>query len=117
VIEALRSTFATIYTIGIYGSDDPDRNPGVLRRLAEISGGEAFFPKDLDEIQKLCRQIALDIRNRYTLAYTPSEGDSKALRKIRVEVNPPAHPKLIVHARTSYVFPIINPVSGKKARP
>jgi len=117
VIEALRGSFATIYTIGIYDPEDPDRNPGVLRRLAEISGGEAFFPKDLDDIQRICRQIALDIRNRYTLAYTPSEADSKALRKIRVEVNSPEHPKLIVHARTSYVFPAVTPVSDKKVRP
>jgi hypothetical protein len=35
---------AVIYTIGVFDEDDPDRNPGVLKRLAQATGGEAFFP-------------------------------------------------------------------------
>src|SRR6185369_12882047 len=61
VIDALHGSFATIYTIGVYDSDDADRNPAVLRRLAEISGGEAYFPKELDDVQEICRRIAKDI--------------------------------------------------------
>ena len=41
---ALRSN-ATIYTIGIYDETDADRNPRVLQKIAEMSGGRAYPPK------------------------------------------------------------------------
>ena len=110
VIEALRGSFATIYAIGVYDNDDPDRNPAVLRRLAEISGGEAYFPKELDDVQDICGRIAKDLRNRYTITYVPSEASANRVRRIRVEVANSSHSKFVVHARTSYVFP-------DKARP
>jgi len=47
-----------IYAIGIFDSDDPDRNPGVLRRLAVATGGEAFFPGEHDEVVAICDRIA-----------------------------------------------------------
>ena len=39
---------ALIYTIGIFDPDDEDKNPDVLRRLAGATGGEAFFPGQLE---------------------------------------------------------------------
>src|SRR5579871_3215869 len=60
--EATRSS-ATIYTIGIYEPDDPDRNPGILRELSRISGGEAFFPASPPDTLPVCRKIARDIRS------------------------------------------------------
>jgi VWFA-related protein len=44
VLKLTEQSNAMIYTIGIFEPDDPDKNPGVLRRLAKESGGEAFFP-------------------------------------------------------------------------
>ena len=45
VMRMVRESRATIYTIGIFDEDDPDRNPGLLRRLAQVSGGESYFPE------------------------------------------------------------------------
>ena len=105
VIRELHESLATIYTVGIYDDDDPDRNPGLLRRLAETSGGEAFFPKELDDLEAICRKIAEDIRHRYTIAYIPPDSSVHRIRKIRVEATAPGHGKLTIHARTSYMFP------------
>jgi VWFA-related protein len=105
VVDTLRGSLATIYTIGIFDDDDEDRNPRVLKRLAEISGGQSFFPKELGQVDEICRRIAADIRNRYTIAYVPSAEASNTIRKIRVEIQTEKHRKLIVHARTSYRFP------------
>lgn len=44
--DMVESTIATIYTIGLYDADDPDRNPGLLNALARITGGMAYFPPD-----------------------------------------------------------------------
>ena len=71
VLEAVRSTRAILYTIGVFDTEDPDRNPGLLRRLAGISGGVAYLPENLTELPEICRGIAKDIRNRYSIGYVP----------------------------------------------
>jgi Ca-activated chloride channel family protein len=93
----------TIYTVGIYDEDDPEKNEGVLKNLAHVSGGVFYHPDSLQEIVPICRQIAKDIRSRYTIGYVPS-AEGKTVRHIKLEASSPEHPKLIVRARTSYVF-------------
>jgi len=62
---------AAIYTMGIFDETDEDRNPRVLKHLSGASGGEAFFPKSLQEILPICEQIAHDIRSQYTITFIP----------------------------------------------
>ncbi len=97
------SSLVTIYTIGIYDEDDPEKNEGVLKDLAHVSGGVFYHPQNLDEIVPICRQIAKDIRTRYTIGYVPA-AEGKAQRHIKVTATSPDHPKLNVRTRTSYVF-------------
>jgi Ca-activated chloride channel homolog len=104
VLAAVRESLATIYTVGVFEPDDPDRNPGLLSRLASVSGGEYYESRDTGDLQTICRQIALDIRNRYTLAYVPSDS-SQGTRSISVTASSASQPRLIVHARKSYRFP------------
>jgi Ca-activated chloride channel homolog len=108
VIDAVRSTRAIIYTIGVFDEQDPDRNPGLLRRLASISGGVAYLPEDLSELGEICRGIAKDIRNRYSIGYAPvraAGNDKGSLRTIKVSVVGAGNQKLVIHARTSYLLP------------
>lgn len=104
VMHDLLSSLATIYTIGIYDEDDPEKNEGVLKRLAHVSGGVFYHPETLDEIVPICRQIAKDIRSRYTVGYVPAL-EGKMVRHIKVVASSPQHQKTIVRTRTSYVFP------------
>ncbi|HTS48915.1 MAG TPA: VWA domain-containing protein [Bryobacteraceae bacterium] len=101
--DVLRSA-ATIYTIGVFDEDDPDKNPGVLKRIAQVSGGGAYFPKKLDEIVPICRDIAKDIRTRYTIGYVPAAGEGKAERHIKVMAWSAGGQKLVVRTRASYLF-------------
>jgi Ca-activated chloride channel family protein len=107
--EVLRRTEespATIYTIGIFDENDPDRNPGVLRKLAQVSGGEYFQLQQLDDVVAACRKIASDIRNRYTIAYKPPHLDSpQAERVIKVTASDPSRSRLVVHTRSRYIMP------------
>jgi Ca-activated chloride channel homolog len=96
-------SLVTIYTVGIYDEDDPEKNEGVLKDLAHVSGGVFYHPTTLQEIVPICRQIAKDIRTRYTIGYVPS-AEGKAVRHVKVEASSPGHPKLSVRTRTSYVF-------------
>ena len=109
-MDAVLKSAATIYTIGIFDQDDPDRNPGVLRTLAHVSGGDVFFPRTLEGMVPACRQIAQDIRTRYTIGYVPPADNGKRLRNIRVVVNSPDHAHLIARTRTSYLFPDVSDV-------
>ena len=104
-MDAVLQSAATIYTIGIYDEDDPDRNPGVLKNLARLSGGDAFFPRTLEGMVPACRQIAKDIRTRYTIGYVPSVDNGKRRRSVRLTVNSPDRRRLIARTRTGYVFP------------
>jgi len=101
--DAVLQSRATIYTVGIFDEEDRDRNPDVLRKLAKISGGVCYLPKKLSEVQDICRQIAKDIRTRYTIAYVPQNMNKAGVRHIKVDVHAPDHGKLIAHTRTSYM--------------
>lgn len=104
VLEAVRATRATLYMVGIFDEEDPDRNPGLLRRLAAVSGGVAYLPSDLSELPGICRGIAKDIRNRYSIGYAPVRVDESPLRRIKVSVTGTGPGKLVIHARTSYLL-------------
>ena len=109
---------ATIYTIGIFDESDPDSNPALLRRLAGISGGESFLRVQLDAVMGICRQIASDIRTRYTIGYIPVRSSGQgSLRKIRVTASMPGGHKLVVHTRTAYVLPPERPLAGQDGEP
>ncbi|HLJ51357.1 MAG TPA: VWA domain-containing protein [Bryobacteraceae bacterium] len=105
VMNQVEKSLATIYTVGVFDEDDPDRNPGVLRDLARVSGGVAYFPQKLEEVVPICKGIAKDIRNRYTIGYVPAGGSGKSqLRHIKLTVSAPDHGKLIARTRTSYLY-------------
>jgi Ca-activated chloride channel family protein len=94
----------TIYTIGIYDPEDKDKNPGVLRKLSALTGGEAFMPEHLTDLVGVCTRIAKDIRNRYALGYRPSEVQADAKpHSIRVTAAAPDRGKLVVKTRTHYI--------------
>jgi VWFA-related protein len=116
VMDRLRDAEVTVYAIGLleddgggglFGRSPAERARETLEEMAEATGGQAFFPESLDEIEEICRRIAHDLRNHYTINYTPSNTAwDGTLREIRVEVNPPrGFPRLEVRTKTSYRAP------------
>lgn len=99
MIEASR---ASIYTIGLYDPQDQDANPGVMRKIAAVSGGEFFEPGKLEDVLPVFEKIAKDIRNTYTIGYVPDEADKRVLRSVKVLAEEDNR-RLTVHTRTSYV--------------
>lgn len=96
-----------IYTIGIFDEQDGDQNPGVLKRLAKDTGGEAFLPESLKDIVPICERIAHDIRNQYTLAYVPTNRKRDGTyRAIQVKASAPGRGRLSVRTRTGYYAPL-----------
>lgn len=106
LMRLVEESMVTVYTIGLFEAGDPDQDPALLRKLAKASGGEAYFPASLNEMSDVCSKIAKDIRQRYTVGYTPHAptGDKSELRKIRLRVTGPGNSKLIATARGSYRY-------------
>jgi len=103
ILNAARQSNAAIYTVGVFDPDDPDRNPGVLRRLAQETGGEALFPSRLSETVEICKRIARDIRDQYTIGYTSANTEPGVYHTIRVVARPKEPGKLTVRTRAGYM--------------
>jgi VWFA-related protein len=105
-LEAQKSE-AVIYTIGLLNQEDKRsarRAQDALQRLSTATGGLGFFPRGVAEVESICKQIAQDIRNQYTLAYTPTNmRKDGSYRSVNVEVIPPrGRGKMNVRTRTGY---------------
>ena len=83
VLARARASNATIYTIGLFDLDDPDKNPGVLKTLARTTGGERFLPRSGGPLVQVCERIAREIRSGYTIGYAPPERDGN-YHRVRV---------------------------------
>ncbi|MGA2589032.1 MAG: VWA domain-containing protein [Bryobacteraceae bacterium] len=103
MVDLVEKSAATIYTIGLFDEGDVDRNPGILRQLAKMTGGEAYFPETPAGMIPVCRDIATSIRTRYTLGYRPpAEEANRTRHRIRVEVAAAEHGRLTARTRTGY---------------
>ena len=103
ILRLVESSQATIYTVGIFNPDDKDKNPGFLRELARITGGEAFIPENTSHLVGICEKIAHDIRSRYSIGYSPSNRNHDGkIRRLRVVATGENGRKLDVRSRTHY---------------
>ena len=104
LIKASQQSGVLIYSIGLL-SDEERRDAlhakHALEDLAKATGGEAFFPKDVSEVDRIAQEVAHDLRNQYTIQYTPSNAAMDGtFRAIKVVVNAPGHPT--PHTRSGY---------------
>ncbi|HUO31580.1 MAG TPA: VWA domain-containing protein [Bryobacteraceae bacterium] len=104
MLAAVERSIATIYTIGLFDALDPDRDLGILKKLARISGGEPFFPTDGKALIEVCRGIAKDIRTRYTVGYIPEASNGGPVRHIHVHVSAPGRATLTARTRSTYIY-------------
>jgi len=94
----------SVYAIGVLGDEEhPKRARKALEIIAQRTGGLAFFPATLDEVDEISRQVAHDIRNQYTIGYKPTNPRaSGGFREIRVEAKAKGHKKLVVRTKSGY---------------
>jgi Ca-activated chloride channel homolog len=93
----------TVYTIGLLGEEHSKRARRALREMAEETGGVAFFPQGVSEVDAITQQIAHDIRNQYTIGYKPSKPQSfGGFRTVKVDADAKGYKKLQVRTRSGY---------------
>jgi Ca-activated chloride channel family protein len=95
----------SVYAIGILGDEEhPKRARKALEIIAQRTGGIAFFPKTLDEVDAISRTVASDIRNQYAIGYKPTNPRGNGgFRQIRVEAkSAKGHGKMTVRTKSGY---------------
>jgi Ca-activated chloride channel homolog len=112
--EAIRRVQAldgpSIYCIGVlFGGDlshkDAKHSHDVLAELSDDTGGQAFFPKKLEEVDEIAQRVAQHIRSQYMIEYHSTKPMSVAgYRTIHVEADEKGYHGLRVSTRAGY-FP------------
>lgn len=104
MLDRVASSSALVYTVV-----DPDvftpgeGNRGVLRRLARLSGGVAYFPKKSPDVVKDFEEIAGNIRRGYSIGYVPSaEHQHNQTHRVKVSVRVPGRHDLSAKVRHEY---------------
>jgi len=93
----------TVYAIGVLGEERQRRAKRALETMAERTGGIAFFPRSLEEVDSISSAVARDIRNQYTIGYKPTTPKSVGgYRSIRVDAKARGFGKLTVRTRSGY---------------
>jgi Ca-activated chloride channel family protein len=93
----------TVYAIGVLGEERQRRAKRALETMAERTGGIAFFPRSLEEVDAISSNVARDIRNQYTIGYKPTTPKSAGgYRAIRVDAKGRGYGKLTVRTRSGY---------------
>jgi VWFA-related protein len=103
----------SVYAIGILGDEEhPKRARKALDVIAQRTGGIAFFPKTLDEVDEISRTVARDIRNQYAIGYRPTNPRGNGgFRQIRVEAKAKGHGKMVVRTKSGY-YAGVQPSAG-----
>jgi len=94
----------TVYAIGVLEGEDHARHAKrALQVMCEKTGGIAFLPKTLDEVDAISRTVAHDIRSQYTIGYKPTSPRTQGgYREVKVDAHGSKHEKLTVRTRTGY---------------
>jgi Ca-activated chloride channel homolog len=93
----------TLYAVGLLSDELQQSGIDALQGLADSTGGVAFFPKGLDEVDDITRTVARDIRSQYTIGYKPTRPrENGGYRAIEVRAQAPGYRKLTVRTRSGY---------------
>ena len=113
VMEAIKEDEVQVYLVGfideemeeksLFGKSPAKKAKDLLSRIADDSGGHAYFPKDISEIPAIAAQIAKDLRTQYVVSYYPTNDKRDGtFRTIQVGVNQVDGRNLIARTRRGY---------------
>ena len=106
MLDRVAMSSAIVYTVvdpDVFAPGEGDK--GVLRRLAKLSGGVAYFPKSSRNVVKDFEEIAGNIRRGYSIGYAPSSRQHvhNQTHRVKVLVHAPGQNNLSVRVRHEYM--------------
>ena len=109
-----------IYCVGLLFGEDTDKRESrharrVLETLSEETGGAAYFPKSLNQVDEIAAEVAQDIRTQYTIAYHSTKSPALGgYREVHVEAKAKGLGRLSVRTRSGY-FPKVAGTTDQSA--
>ena len=92
-----------IYSIGLlFGGDKSRHAKRDLQTLSSETGGIAFFPDALKDVDSVAAEVARDIRNQYAIAYHSPQASIGGYHTVKVEAHASGHGRLTVYTRSGY---------------
>jgi Ca-activated chloride channel homolog len=115
VVDHLREADVQVYLIGftndlnkdsgIFKKSDKDKAEALLTKLAEETGGKAFYPKEISETHAIAQQISTDLRTQYSIGYYPSNVKKDGtFRAVKVQVSA-GNRRIVARTRNGYTAP------------
>ncbi len=106
MLERARRSDAIIYAVSSDDQTGLGGDPGVLKKLANTTGGLAYFPKSEDAVVTAFNEIAQNIRRGYSIGYAPTNAARDgAFRKVKVMVRMRGKNNFSVRSRHGYTAP------------
>lgn len=118
-IERAQKADALIYAIGIGDRYTFNVNEGALRKIAEHTGGRAYFPQHERDLRDAFTQIQRDLREQYLVAYSPTnKARDGSYRKIEIQVVSPGlrQQNLKLNYRSGYFAKTTGPEPATRKR-
>jgi len=107
-LEAVKRSRVAIIVVGLLSAAEGEKAEATLTKIAEASGGRAYFPDNVEEARAMMERAAHDLRTQYTIGYVPSDpAHDGTWRSVRLELIPPpgSKEKLNVDYRHGYYRP------------
>ncbi len=109
VRRLMKESDVVTYAVGIMDRGDASSSYGIqgqsfLDEISSVTGGKSYYPHSDIEMDEIFERIALELRNQYSIGYTPKnfEPDGK-WRKVKTKIKPPRGlPRLTVRGREGY---------------
>lgn len=103
-----------VYAIGLLSEEERKEAQAAKRALdllTSSSGGQAFYPKDVSDVERIAHEVAHDIRNQYTITYTPAnqklDGSFRSIKvMVKAQGNPLARTRLGYYATPENKAPV-----------
>lgn len=108
LINLLKASDVTVYAIGVMDHRSSGRSEQrmILQQMAEATGGQAYVPMSVKELDKVYAQIEAEIRAQYTLGYvSANEKTDGTWRKVEIKVMHSAGRDAKIRARKGYFAP------------
>jgi Ca-activated chloride channel homolog len=113
VKEFVKEKDVQIYSIGIVDDWNSQLGAGrtgraLLEELSDLTGGRAFFPPSVNDLEDTCEKIAVELKNQYVIGYHPTnKAKDGKWRKLKVKVTPPkgTNTSLNVRSKEGYYGP------------
>ena len=103
-IEMAQRADTIVYTISTNVTGTKTRGDKVLERIAEATGGRAFFPFKIEDVANAFSEVQEELRSQYAISYKPADFAADG-RYRTIQISAANNKKYKVRARKGYFAP------------